>query len=278
MIKITKRVSALLLVMILLVCSCTVAFATTKNVVLDNAKVFSASETEQINQKLDEFSELGTDWQIVIYTSYDDVDSSDMEYYYNRWSDKQNFADNNVVFVIDRGSDNRIILTHGTTMGYFSDQRMSEIKDEMRPHLSEDDLFGATLTFVEKTKEYCELGPALNGSFDNVMDADEKYEIEQAKQKEKSENPLLYSLKYYGIIFGAVAFGLVLTFVLVNFFRYKNFGKNNTYDLKANSSLNLTSKNNVFLRRSVTVVDNSRSSSSGGSGSSGSSHGSSGSF
>jgi len=66
------------------------------------------------------------------------------------------------------------------------------------------------------------------------------------------------------------------------YLRYKDNGKKGTYDLNANSVVNITDSHDEFLNKTVTVrtdpppSSDSGSSSSGGGG--GSSHGSSGSF
>lgn len=273
MIKITKRLSVLICSIILVAVSSVTFFAQSTYVLADDASIFSQQETTTLSEFMQSIGE-ETGWQIIVHTSNDNISSDNMETYYNNtYYDGQDFEYDSVMLVIDNASNNRIILTHGTAMEYFDDDRMTEIKSRMRPYLSQGDMYNATLEFLNTTEEFYSNGITEDGSYDNVT-INENYE--------KQKNPLLYTLSHYGVIIGVVAVIAGGVSVLIVYLRYKDNGKKGTYDLNANSVVNITDSHDEFLNKTVTVrtdpppSSDSGSSSSGGGG--GSSHGSSGSF
>lgn len=265
MMKHTKRISALMCAMLLIICTSFSAFALTDYKLIDDAKLFSSSQTKEINQALADASST-TGWSVIVYTNTKGVSSSKMEDTYNDYYDKQDFGRNGVLFVIDRGQDNRIIITKGDAMYYFSDQRMDDIKSELKPFLQKEDWYGATMKFIECTEEYYLFGEDDYGTYHNV-------EI-----KSDSSGSIVRFIIPCIIISLGVA---VLAVVFVSL-RYKHHGKSGTYDLRANSTTKLLDRQDVFLTKSVSVTTIQSSSSSGGRSSGGrsggSSHGSSGSF
>ena len=276
MIKITKRLSVLICSIILVAVSSVTFFAQSTYVLADDASIFSQQETTTLSELMQSIGE-ETGWQIIVHTSNDNISSDNMETYYNNtYYDGQDFEYDSVMLVIDNASNNRIILTHGTAMEYFDDDRMTEIKSRMKPYLSQGDMYNATLEFLNTTEEFYSNGITEDGSYDNVT-INENYE--------KQKNPLLYTLSHYGVIIGVVAVIAGGVSVLIVYLRYKDNGKKGTYDLNANSVVNITDSHDEFLNKTVTVrtdpppsSDSGSSSSGGGGGGGGSSHGSSGSF
>lgn len=258
MMKLTKRISSLVCAVVLTLCTSVAVLAQGSYNLIDDANLFSSEQTSEIQQKLYDLSEK-TDWNIVVYTNNNYVESYDMDYEYNDYYDSQNFGENGVLFVIDRGYDNRIIITKGEAMYYFSDERMDAVKSEMKPYLIAEDWYGATLKFIECTDDYFTSGEGTS----NIH-------IE--------ENIVIYVIKNYGIVIGLVSLGVAALSVVFVFLRYKNNGKKGTYDLKSNSNVNLTDRQDIFLHKTVTVHTDADHDSHGGGSSGGSSHGSSGSF
>ena len=266
MMKLAKRVSTLVCVVLLTFCTSVAVFAQGNYDLIDDAYLFTYEETSEIEQELSDLS-AETGWHIVVYTNYNSVESDDMDYEYNNYYDEQGFGEDGVLFVIDRGYDNRIIITKGDAMYYFSDERMTDIKSQLKPYLVDEDWYGATLKFIECTEDYYTRGVPEGEGTTNIY-------IE--------ENLFIYTLKNYGIIIGIVAIAIAALSVVFVHLRYKNHGKQGTYDLKSNSNVNLTDRQDIFLHKTVTVHTESSSSSgggrSGGGGGRSSSHGSSGSF
>lgn len=264
MMKYTKRISALVCAVILTFCTSVAVFAQGNYDLIDDAHLFTYEETSEIEQELSDLS-AETGWHIVVYTNYNSVESDDMDYEYNNYYDEQGFGEDGVLFVIDRGYDNRIIITKGDAMYYFSDERMTDIKSELKPYLVDEDWYGATLKFIECAEDYYTNGVPEGEGTTNIYN---------------EENIFIYTLKNYGIIIGIVSVAIAALCVVFVILLYKNNGKQKTYDLKANSNVHLTDKQDIFLNKTVTVHTESSSSSGGGRSGGGrsSSHGSSGSF
>ena len=268
MIKLTKRLSAALCALLVAVCGCTTFFAESTQKLKDDAFLFSDSEAEEITQMLESATE-NTGWDIIIYTNYNYVDEYDMEDYCNNYYDENGYGigyDKNGVFLtIDMGSRQMYIITKGDAMYYFSDERTDDILDTVQYDLADSEYYQAAEDFVAYTLDYYNNGKPEEGTFTNV-------EI-----NEKADHPVVYSLIHYGI--PSLVAGLVIAALSVLFvhMRYKNNGKQGTYDLHQNSSTKLTLSNDTFLTKhvSVTTIESSsdRGSSGGGSSGGGSSHG-----
>lgn len=248
--KVSLSVSALLVVLLLVCAAAIPAFAecTDTYAITDDAAVFSADQTEDLIEELDEAGKK-TGWQFIVHTSKDGIVSDDdLERHYNNYYDSQynigNFKYDALMLVIDRKSNKRDILCYGKVRDYFKDKsRYDIIKDAMRPYLSKDDMYGATLQFIDKAVEVQEMGVP---------------------------NSFLLSLKKFGLFGGIAAVAVGLIFFFVNKSRYKNMGKSGTYDLASNSSVDLQEVEDTFITQHTTVrtIQKESSGSSGG----GSSH------
>ncbi len=276
MIKHTKQLSAILLSIMLLAMSSVTFFADSNSyyALTDDAGIFSTSEAETLSEQMESIGQT-YGIQVIVHTSNDNIPSYDMESYYNQqYYDRQSFENDSVMLVIDYSSDNRIILTHGSAVSYFSDERMSEIKSNMSPYLKVGDLYGATEQFISTTESFFSQGIDSDGSFDN--------HTENAQADLKKNNRFLYVLSNYGIIIGVVAVIIGGIVTLIVYYRYKKNGMSGTYDLQTNSVVNLTECEDIFINEHVTsrVIQSSSSGGGGshGGGGGGSSHGSSGSF
>lgn len=275
-IKFFRQITAVFFAVLLAIGSVTSAFAygyefSDYYALNDDADIFTDDEIESIVQKLNDVGKQ-TGWQIIVHTSLDGVSSSEMESYYNRVYDREsNYRDDSVMFVIDSASGNRIILTHGEAISYFSDSRMDEIKSNLKSYLNSDNMYGACVEFADTALEFYNEGIPSDESFYNVTESD---------SSQKDENKFIYVFTRWGWIFALVAIVAGGAFVGVNVGRYKFNGKSGTYNLKENSSVRLLDQQDVFLHKHTTYTTKSSSSSgsSSGGGSSGSSHGSSGSF
>ena len=75
MMKQTKRISALMCAMLLIICTSFSAFALTDYKLIDDAKLFSSSQTKEINQALADASST-TGWSVIVYTNTKGVSST----------------------------------------------------------------------------------------------------------------------------------------------------------------------------------------------------------
>ena len=254
MMKYTKRISALFCAVMLMLCTSVCVFAQASGVITDNATLFSDSEKAELQSQLDALSEK-TGWMAVIYTNYDGYDADNIKPHTNRY-----YADNygkttaGVMLTIDMEGRAVDFRTKGDAMYYFSDNRVDTILDDVQGCLKEGLYYDAALSFISYSSEYYEAGIPEGESNENI------------DIQEKEANALLYVLKHYGIIFGVVALATATIVVFVVAHKYKNSGKEGTYDLHSNSVTNLTERQDIFLTKHVTVTTESSSSSGGSSG------------
>ena len=265
MMKFTKRFSAILCAMMLLLCAGTTAFAESTYKLIDEADLFSADEETELTQKLEEVS-YETGWDVVAYTNYNGVEPRDMKEFCRDYYNSNNFGvgtqASGVMLNIDMSSRSMFVFTYGETMDYFSDDRLDEVLDEVQYNLSEDDYYSAVVSFALATSDYYHNGIDTSDSFDNLYESD-------ADSMSFSQR-FFYVLKSYGIIIAIFAIAVGALSVVFTKKRYKNHGKSGTYDLKANSSTTLYEKEDIFLHKSVSVTTVSSSSSGSRSGGGGS--------
>lgn len=266
MMNLKKRLASLLCAAVLVAAGCVTFFAESQQKLIDDADLLLDSEESQITQMLEEAS-AETGWDMIIYTNYNGVDEYDIERYTNEYYDNQGYGigdkKSGIILNVDMSSRQMYVITKGDVMYYISDERNDDMLDAIQAELADSFYYEACETFVQYTVDYYEQGKPSEGTFTNV-------EI-----NEKMDHPVTYSLLHYGIpslVIGAI---IALITVLVIRHRYKNNGKENIYDLDANSSTRLTNKEDIFLTKSVSVTTIESSSSSGGSSSSSSSGGSS---
>ena len=192
--KISVKISAAALAVLLLLSSVATAFAATDfssyYLISDEANLFDSSSFSGLTEKLQSVGS-HTSWQIAVVTTNDNVSSSKMDSHYNKLYDNNRnyFESDCVMFVIDNASGNRIILTHGETESYFSDQRMNGMKSALKPYLQNGDMLNACYEFADKTQEFYDAGVPSNGSYNNHVEG-----TETETDKLKKENKLLCPL------------------------------------------------------------------------------------
>lgn len=252
--KYTKRISALFCAVMLMLCTSVCVFAQASGVITDDANLFTESEKAELQSQLNALSEK-TGWMAVIYTNYNGYSSDEIKPHSNRY-----YADNygkttaGVMLTIDMEGRAVDFRTKGDAMYYFSDNRVDTILDDVQGCLKEGLYYDAALYFISYSSQYYDAGIPEGESNENI------------DIQEKEDNALLYVLRHYGIIFGVVALVTATIVVFVVAHKYKNSGKEGTYDLRSNSVTNLTERQDIFLTKHVTVTTESSSSSGGSSG------------
>lgn len=265
MMKYTKRASALVCAILLVLCTSVTVFAEALYKLNDAADIFTPDEDTIIEEQLNEATEI-TGWEVVIYTNTRNTPSYEMEDVCNNFYDVADFGvgedKSGVMLTIDMASREMYILTKGDAMYYFDDERLDDILDNVVYYLADDEYYEAAQAFIDDVKLYHSSGKPENGSYSNVYIAGED---------EFDGGDVAFMVL---IAFGVGLVAAVLSVVFVSL-RYKNHGKAGTYDLRSNSTVHLTDKQDIFLHKSVTVHTESSSSGSGRSsgGSRSSSHG-----
>jgi len=260
--KLTTRVSALALAAMLVLGSLLTAFAASPASVDDSASIFSADQKSEITSRFDRTGDK-TGWQLILYTGTKGVSSGLSNYYNQNYVDRISHDGDAVVLVFDIASNKGAVISHGSAESYISDERLSEMGSMLRGYLDKKDYYGGALAFADKLDQFYADGVPKDGSYSNV------------KTNEKADNKLLYVLSHYGWIFGIIAVAAGVIFFAVNSYRYKNLGKSGTYDLHANSKVDLNEVQDDFITQNTTVRVIRSESSGGGSsgGDGGSSHG-----
>lgn len=256
MIKPFKRLSVLAVALLMLFCSAIPAFAECYDKLQDDAILFTLEQEKEIEQKLQNLTK-ETNWDCIIYTNRNNVSKSRMEDYCNNYYIDHNYgigSDYDGVFLtIDMSSRELYVITQGQdAMYHFSDTRMDNMLDDIQSCLAGARYYDAAITFMDYISQYHSEGIPSGDSFSNV----EIYEENVAKR----ENPLLYVLTHMGIFIILIAIFVASLSVMFVSLRYKNHGKQNTYNVRDNSRLRLQIRDDVLIDKHISVRTESSSS------------------
>ena len=224
--KLTLRLTAMTFAVLLLFASVMMASAAT-GTLDDSAMIFTTAQAADLQKRLDEASQK-TGWQFIIHTSNDGVDSDSMESHYDKYFESRSYNADAIMLVIDKASNNRIILSYGDVKSFFKGDtgRYDTIKSAMKPYLSSGDYYTAACVFIDKASGVYDMG---------------------------KPNLFTQSLKKTGIFAGIAGVIAGLAFFFVNKSRYKNMGKSGTYDLASNSKVDLNDVEDTFVTQHTTV-------------------------
>ncbi len=255
MIKYTKRAAALLFVIMLALSSVIIASAA-EGKIIDDAGALSSESVKQLQQALDIVSE-NTGWDLVVNINRNNVDYDETEKTAYKYA-KDNNLENGLLFQIDLGSRELQIIEQGEAMEYFNDTRITDMKSDVVYYMKSDDYDEAIFTFAEHVNRYFYDGKPEHGKFTNI------------ETNEKYNSKITYVIKRFGIIIGLGSVVVALIIVLIVAKKYKHHGKQGTYDLTANSSVDLSVEVDEFVTKHVTsrTIRDDNDSDSGGSGSS----------
>jgi len=219
--------------------------------VYDFADLFTYDEEVSLYNHINSYIEkTGFDMAIVT-TNYNDKGSA-MEYA-DDFYDYNDFSKNGILFLIDMDTREYYISTTGEVIFYFDDYRIESVLDVLEYDMRSGNYNLAANRFVEEALNYFDLGIVTS-----------KYAIDE-NGKIVRKTPWLV----IGIISLFVAF--IVTMVLKG--RNKKIKISNDADKYLNGDLNLTRREDNFIRRNTQRIYSPIStSSSGGSGGGFSSH------
>ena len=227
--QVTFRISAITVALLLLFASLMMVSAAPAGVLDDSANLFSGSEASDIQQKLNEAS-AKTGWQFIVTTTNQAFTDSDIETYADQYYNNGGFDANAIVLVIGNNEDNtakkRIMRMKGDVKAYFAhdNSRYEDIISAMKG--CGDNMYEATLAFVNKSSEIYGRGKT---------------------------NLLLLSLKKVGPFAGVAGVIIAVVFFFVIKSRYKHMGTTGTYDLAANSKVDLKEMEDTYVTQHTTV-------------------------
>ena len=117
----------------------------------DDALVFTAAQSTELRQKLDEASR-ETDWQLIIHTSKDGVTADNAAEHYNNYYADRDFADDAIMLAIDNTSGEHVILSYGTAMRYFQNgsENYQTLISAVKPYLDNGEIYEASKVFIDR--------------------------------------------------------------------------------------------------------------------------------
>lgn len=234
---------------------------------VDDAKLLSESNSEQLLKKLNEISDKYM-CDVVIVT-IDSLNSKEAKAYADDFYDKNGYGygenDDGILLLISKKDRKWSISTFGFGIKAFTDKGQEYIIESMKPYLSDNNFYEAFDKFADLCDEF----------------------IAQAKTGNPyDKNSMPFTPLSISWIFISLVSGAVLSFLIM--FAFKSQLKSVVKNDNANSyilpeSLNISKSKDVFLYSNVTMTEKPKDNDSGGSttntSSSGRSHGgSSGSF
>ncbi len=235
MVRITR---ALLIILMITLIIPSVSFAD-KQLVYDDANLFTSSEIEDLEKEANALSaEYNMD--IVIVTT-DDAQGKSSRDYADDFFDYGGFGvgsdHDGILFLIDMDNRETYISTSGIGIRYLTDARIESVLDTVFDEgLSNGDFYGAALGFLKGARKYLEAG-IPQGQYN---------EPEKVKEPNKlTKTDIIISL-IGGTVVGGMFYGSTKA-------RYRTPKRGNPYSYKANSIVNLTTRNDRLINSFVTT-------------------------
>ncbi len=235
--KTTLRLSVFVLAALLLFSALFAVSAAASPVIDDNADVFTAEQEADLTVKMETACNQ-TGWQLIIYSFDQGLSGDKLRKFCDNYYDRGGFAKDAIMFAIDNESGKRKILAYGDVEHYFDKtNRLDDMADKLLPYTQSGDMYGAAQVFITETEAVHSMG---------------------------KPNLFVLSLQRRGWIYGLIAAAAGLLFFFGNRSRYKNMGKAGTYDLNANSSVDVAEYADDFVTQHTTVRTIERNNSSSG--------------
>lgn len=229
--------------------------------VYDYAGLLTDEETSELS---DEAVQLGESYgiDVVVVTIDDDEDMSSMEYA-DDFYDYNGFSANGILMLINMDYREVWFSTCGSCIQIFHDQRIESLVQSSLSKLADGDYSAAVRTFFQRAEGFLTQGAEPDSPIYEVEDPEElDYTPETALQKTAKRIPL------YLLIAAAVS-GISIA-VMVSSNKSARTAREASRYLESNS-VQVTLRNDQFLRSTVTKVRIDHDSSSGGGRSGGSS-------
>lgn len=253
-----KRMICALLVALLLPAMALAAGAA----VVDDAGLFSAEEISQMEEAIDRIRER-YQMDVVVVTSYAPRTNLD-----ERGSNSQAFADDyydengygmgedkaGLLYLIDMHNRVPVISTTGTMADYITDHRLEELFDCSYDDLARGAYGRSTLTLLNRLETFLRQGRE-EGSF--------RYDVETGERLSGVYNTLTRGELLVAVLAGAATAAAVALGVAA---RYSLKGSTYHYNAANNCQVQLTGKEDTFLRQTVARVPHSSGENGGGHG------------
>lgn len=223
--------------------------------VFDDADLLSASEAEALESKIQAL-ESKYKINIVIHT-VEGTGGKSIRTYTDDYYEAGGYGDDGIIYCIDMDAREYHVGTYGKVIDVMTDSRLEDLTDAAASYLSKGNYQKAFDTFLSRTESYMKKG-APDGAY---------REDEATGERTKPINRLTTAETLVSILVGL---GVAAIFCGGAAASYKIKLKNNGFNFRAHSRLDLRERNDVLVNSFVTTRHIQQNSSSGGS--SGSSH------
>lgn len=234
---VTKKIISLLLTLIFIALPSLIIAE--KMMVVDDAALFTASEMEDLENKLLSLSD-EYNMDIVVVTALF-TDGKTATEYADDYFDYEGYGRGDdysgILFLIDMDNREVAISTSGQGIRYLTDERIENILDQVFDSgLTREDFYSATMGFYETTSYYLSQGIPSN---QHIVEGEYK------PPNKVSLVDLLISLA------GSLGLGGLFQGSVRSQYKFKNPG--NPFSYKANSIVNIASQNDKLLDSIVTT-------------------------
>lgn len=217
--------------------------------VYDYAGLLTETEILWLERQIMSLKE-ASGWEVFAVTTADAQGKSAMEYA-NDFFDERTLEDaDGIVALIDMDNREIYISSGGKAMRYLEDTYIESILDDAYYYVSEGDYEGCLSAMISGAKS----------CFEQEIHEDQyNYDVET---EEISEYRVLTSEEAVPVLLVAAGVGIAIYAIVVK--SYKSNGKNHSYEYMRYGSLDLTQKEDRFIRQNV-VHHRIRTAESGGS-------------
>lgn len=242
MIKKRRKREAVLFVFIFVLCFAhPVRAAAPADQVYDGAGLLSETEIGTLTDTVDALEEK-TGWDVMIVT-VDDPAVSSVRTYAEEMFDKLTKKDDGIIYLLDMNGRELYLATAGEAIHYMTDARIDEAIADAVSYAGDGAYAYALNVMVTDTMDFYEAGiPENHGVYDEEDGSYTYYH-------EKPERSLKFG-EIMGAVIIAAAAAVIFCLVIIGKYRLK-FGRYH-YDIYANSSVELSRKEDRLINQFVT--------------------------
>ena len=195
-----------------------------ENRVFDDAKLFSADEITQLNEKIETLtSEFNQDFVVV---TTDDAQGATAQEYADDYYDEHGFgigeSKSGVLFLIDMDNREVYISTCGEMIDYLTDARINAMLDNAVSHLKQKEYYAAADDFLSIAQTYLMAGIPDNQYRQDISDPDYPMEeIDIVPQENSSPVVAVIFVAIIALVVGGICCGSIAAKYNMSFSAYQ---------------------------------------------------------
>ncbi len=243
---------------------------TRTTLLIDEADLIPDYDEADFLQKLEEVSSTNS-CEIAILT-VTSTQGQDITAFADDYFDYNGFGygedDDGLMLVVNMGSREYAITTHGLAIEIFTDYNLNRIENAFIPYLSDGDYTNAFTSFItECSITFDDYESYLNnGDDNNYYHEDEYYYNDDYIEIPENNKVNIFSIKWIAI---SVVIGIIVAFIYTGSLKAKLKtvrSKSAAQDYVVPGSLQITQQRDIFIRSDVKRTPKPKSNSSGSSG------------